>query len=184
VLGLQFKLGPKSFFQTNTPQAEQLYAKAIQMAQLSGEETVFDLYCGTGTITSCVARTAHHAVGIDSVKEAIEDARDNARHNGISNIGFEVGDLKDVEPEGLIAKHGHPDVIITDPPRAGMHKDVVLAILKMQPARVVYISCNPATQARDLAILLSDYEISGIQPVDMFPHTHHLENIVALRRKL
>jgi 23S rRNA (uracil1939-C5)-methyltransferase len=184
VLGLQFKLGPKSFFQTNTPQAEQLYAIAIQMAQLSGEETVFDLYCGTGTITSCVARTAHHAVGIDSVKEAIEDARDNARHNGISNIGFEVGDLKDVEPEGLIAKHGHPDVIITDPPRAGMHKDVVLAILKMQPARVVYISCNPATQARDLAILLSDYEISGIQPVDMFPHTHHLENIVALRRKL
>jgi 23S rRNA (uracil1939-C5)-methyltransferase len=181
--GLSFKIGPKSFFQTNTMQTEWLYAKALEMAQLTGSETVYDLYCGTGTITNFVAQKAQKAIGIESIKEAIDDARENARLNEIANSHFVVGDIKDVLDESFIDKYGRPDVIITDPPRAGMHKDVVDAILQLKPQKIVYVSCNPATQARDLGFLVGDYEIEEVQPFDMFPHTHHLENIVSLKKK-
>jgi 23S rRNA (uracil1939-C5)-methyltransferase len=181
---LEFKLGPKSFFQTNTLQTQKLYNKTLEMAQLTGVETVFDLYCGTGTITNFVAQKANRAVGIETIKEAIDDARENAKNNGISNSEFVVGDIKDALGDNFIAKYGQADVIITDPPRAGMHRDVITTILKMSPEKIVYVSCNPATQARDLAFLIDDYEIIEIQPFDMFPHTHHLENIVSLKKRI
>jgi 23S rRNA (uracil1939-C5)-methyltransferase len=181
---LAFKLGPKSFFQTNSLQTQKLYSKTLEMAQLSGEETVFDLYCGTGTITNFVAQKAKRAVGIETVREAIEDARENAKNNGICKSEFVVGDIKDVLDDDFIAKYGHPDVVIVDPPRAGMHRDAVAGILKMSPEKFVYISCNPATQARDLAFVTDAYEIMEIQPFDMFPHTHHLENIVLLKKRV
>ncbi|MCG8309895.1 MAG: 23S rRNA (uracil(1939)-C(5))-methyltransferase RlmD [Cytophagales bacterium] len=178
---LTFRIGPKSFFQTNTEQASKLYAKALEMANLTGNETVYDLYTGTGTIASYVAKKAMKVIGIETVREAIDDARKNAELNGISNVEFIAGDIKDTLNADFFEKHGKPDVIITDPPRAGMHTEVIKAILHAQPNRIVYISCNPATQARDLEILSDLYSIAEVQPVDMFPHTHHVENIVLLK---
>lgn len=181
--GLRFKIGPKSFYQTNSEQAYNLYAKTREMAELTGQETVYDLYTGTGTIANFVARKARNVIGIEYVPEAIEDAKVNSAINGIDNTLFYAGDMKDVLNEEFIARHGHPDVIITDPPRAGMHPDVVQTILKAAPERIVYVSCNSATQARDLQLIDHAYEIVGVQPVDMFPHTHHVENIVALKKR-
>lgn len=180
---LSFKIGPKSFFQTNSGQTGILYARVMEMARLSGNEIVYDLYCGTGTITNFMAQKSKKATGIETIKEAIDDARENAALNEIGNSHFVVGDIKDVLDEKFISTYGQPDVIITDPPRTGMHKDVVQAILALKPARIVYVSCNPATQARDLALLVDDYHIDEVQPFDMFPHTHHLENIVSLSKK-
>lgn len=179
---LIFKIGPKSFFQTNTEQAQKLYAKAMEMAKLQGDEIVYDLYTGTGTIANYVAKNVHKVVGIETIKEAIDDARENANLNNISNCSFITGDIKDTLTKEFIEQNGNPDVIITDPPRAGMHIDVVETILQAKPNRIIYISCNPATQARDLARLTDEYEIEEIQPFDMFPHTHHLENIASLKR--
>ena len=181
--GLSFKIGPKSFYQTNSRQAYRLYSVARDFAALTGNEVVYDLYTGTGTIAQFVSRKAARVFGIEYVPEAIEDAKDNARRNGIDNCSFFAGDMKDVLNEAFIAKHGHPDVIILDPPRAGIHPDVADVILKAAPDRMVYVSCNPASQARDLAILCRDYTITAVQPVDMFPHTMHVENVVALKRK-
>jgi 23S rRNA (uracil1939-C5)-methyltransferase len=181
--GLSFKIGPKSFYQTNSRQAYRLYSVARDFAALEGREVVYDLYTGTGTIAQFVSRKAAKVFGIEYVPEAIEDARDNARRNGIDNCEFFAGDMKDVLNEAFIRKHGHPDVIILDPPRAGIHPDVAQVILKAAPDRMVYVSCNPASQARDLAILCRDYQITAVQPVDMFPHTMHVENVVALQRK-
>ena len=178
--GLRFKIGPKSFYQTNSRQAYNLYKVARDFAQLSGSELVYDLYTGTGTIANFVSRSAKKVVGIEYVPEAIEDAKENSRVNGIENTLFFAGDMKDVLTEEFIATHGRPDVIITDPPRAGMHDDVIAAILLAEPQRVVYVSCNPATQARDLNLLDSKYRVARVQPVDMFPHTHHVENVVLL----
>jgi len=178
--GLIFKIGPKSFFQTNSKQALLLYRKAIEMAGLKGGENIYDLYTGTGTIANFVARKAKQVVGIESVKEAIDDAIFNSEQNGINNTIFYTGDMKDLLNERLFEKHGKPDVVITDPPRAGMHENVVKAILNAAPEKIVYVSCNPATQARDLALLKEKYKVTGIQAVDMFPHTHHVENIVSL----
>jgi 23S rRNA (uracil1939-C5)-methyltransferase len=180
---LSFKLGPEWFFQTNSYQTELLYLKALEMAALNGEEIVYDLYCGTGTITNFLAKRAKKVVGIESVKEAVDDATENAKINGITNTSFVVGDIKDALDESFISNHGRPDVVISDPPRAGMHKDVIAGIMQLEPNKIVYISCNPATQARDLSILVKDYEILEIQPFDMFPHTHHLENIVSLVKR-
>lgn len=180
---LRFKVGPKSFYQTNTEQAYILYKVARDMAGLSGNELVYDLYTGTGTIANFVARHARKVIGIEYVPEAIEDAKTNSNINGIANTEFFAGDMKDVLNSDFIASHGRPDVIITDPPRAGMHPDVVNAILLAAPLRIVYVSCNPATQARDLSLLDSCYEVSRIQPVDMFPHTQHVENVVLLVRR-
>ena len=182
--GLRFKVGPKSFYQTNTEQAYHLYSVARQFAQLSGNELVYDLYTGTGTIANFVARQAKHVIGIEYVPEAIEDDKENNRLNGIANTEFYAGDMKDILTEDFIQKHGRPDVIITDPPRAGMHNDVVNVILKAAPRRVVYVSCNPATQARDLALMDYDYHVSAVQPVDMFPHTPHVENVVLLEKRI
>ena len=156
---------------------------AREFADLQGNEVVYDLYTGTGTIAQFVSKKAAKVFGIEYVPEAIEDARDNARRNNITNCEFFAGDMKDVLNEGFIAKHGRPDVIILDPPRAGIHPDVAQVILKAAPERMVYVSCNPASQARDLAILCKDYIITAVQPVDMFPHTMHVENVVALKRK-
>ncbi|MEX0982848.1 MAG: 23S rRNA (uracil(1939)-C(5))-methyltransferase RlmD [Bacteroidales bacterium] len=181
--GLKFKIGPKSFFQTNTMQALQLYGKTKEFAGLTGSENVYDLYTGTGTIANYVASGAKKVVGIESVPEAIEDAEINAALNGITNTVFRAGDMKDLFTEGFIAEHGRPDVIITDPPRAGMHPDVVAQLLKAAPERIVYVSCNPATQARDVQLLSEGYNVLKSQPVDMFPHTHHIENILLLERK-
>jgi len=178
---LNFKIGPKSFFQTNIEQTEKLYAKALEMARLKGDEIIYDLYTGTGTIANYVAEKAKKVIGIESIKEAIDDARENANLNNITNTTFVVGDIKDTLNAGFFEKYGNPDVIITDPPRAGMHNDVVETIIKAKPNRIVYISCNPATQARDLERLTDEYEIEEVQPFDMFPHTHHLENIVSLK---
>ncbi|WP_347840275.1 23S rRNA (uracil(1939)-C(5))-methyltransferase RlmD [uncultured Draconibacterium sp.] len=182
--GLKFKIGPKSFYQTNSSQAYELYKITRDFAELNGTETVYDLYTGTGTIANFVARKAQKVVGIEYVPEAIEDAKLNAELNGISNASFFAGDMKDVLNEEFIKQHGRPEVVITDPPRAGMHADVVQTIISMQPEKIVYVSCNPATQARDLAMLDSLYQIEKIQPVDMFPHTHHVENVVMLRKRL
>lgn len=179
--GLRFKIGPKSFFQTNTEQAQKLYSKAMEMAKLEGDELVYDLYTGTGTIANYIARNAGTVIGIESISEAIDDARENTKMNNISNCSFVVGDIKDTLADEFFEQNGAPDVIITDPPRAGMHIDVVEKILLAKPKRIVYISCNPATQARDLAILTQHYFIEEVQPFDMFPHTHHLENIVSLK---
>ena len=181
--GLRFKVGPKSFYQTNTDQAYHLYSVARQFAGLTGEEIVYDLYTGTGTIANFVARSAKKVVGIEYVPEAIEDAKVNSDINGIGNTLFFAGDMKDIITDEFIAGHGRPDVIITDPPRAGMHPDVVETILRAKPRRIVYVSCNPATQARDLQLLDRLYKVVAVQPVDMFPHTPHVENVVALELK-
>ena len=180
---LQFKVGPKSFYQTNTEQAYELYKVARDFAGLTGEELVFDLYTGTGTIANFVAHRACKVIGIEYVPEAIEDARVNSAVNNIQNTLFFAGDMKDILTEEFLDLHGRPDVIITDPPRAGMHADVVATILKAAPKRIVYVSCNPATQARDLALLETEYVITAVQPVDMFPHTHHVENVVLLEKR-
>lgn len=181
--GLKFKIGPKSFYQTNTKQAYKLYSIAREYAALTGSEVVYDLYTGTGTIAQFVSSKAAKVVGIEYVPEAIEDARINAAGNGITNCDFYAGDMKDVLTDEFVQKHGHPDVIILDPPRAGIHPDVAKVILNAAPERMVYVSCNPASQARDLEILCRDYVITAVRPVDMFPQTHHVENVVALRRK-
>ncbi len=181
--GLRFKIGPKSFYQTNSRQAYRLYSVAREFAALQGHEVVYDLYTGTGTIAQFVSKKASKVIGIEYVPEAIADAELNARANGITNCEFFAGDMKDVLNEAFIHAHGKPDVIILDPPRAGIHPDVAQVILKAAPARMVYVSCNPASQARDLAVLCRDYEITAVQPVDMFPHTMHVENVVALKRK-
>ena len=181
--GLRFKVGPKSFYQTNTEQAYELYKVARDFAALTGDELVYDLYTGTGTIANFVARQARQVVGIEYVPEAIEDAKVNAALNGLDNTLFYAGDMKDILTTGFIERHGKPDVIITDPPRAGMHADVVNAILFAAPRRIVYVSCNPATQARDLALFDTDYRVTKVQPVDMFPQTHHVENVVCLERR-
>lgn len=180
---LVFKIGPKSFFQTNTSQTAKLYRKAVEVAGLCGKETVYDLYCGTGTIANFVAQSAEKVIGIEVINEAVEDARENAMLNGISNATFIAGDIKDMLSSSFTLTHGLPDVIITDPPRAGMHEDAVNGIITLNPRRIIYISCNPATQARDLIKLCEHYTIVEVQPFDMFPHTHHLENIVSLKRK-
>ena len=180
---LRFKVGPKSFYQTNTLQALRLYQVARQLAGLTGSELVYDLYTGTGTIANFVARHARQVIGIEYVPEAIEDARVNSRLNGIDNTLFYAGDMKDLLTDDFISRHGRPDVIITDPPRAGMHADVVATILRAAPERIVYVSCNPATQARDLQLLDTLYAVAQVQPVDMFPHTPHVENVVLLQRR-
>ena len=177
---LRFRIGPKSFYQTNTGQALQLYRKAREFAGLTGTQTVYDLYTGTGTIAQFVSASASKVIGIEYVPEAIEDARENARVNGITNCEFFAGDMKDILTDAFIAKHGKPDVMIVDPPRAGMHPDVVQTILRASPARIVYVSCNPASQARDIALMADKYKITAVQPVDMFPHTQHVENICKL----
>lgn len=181
--GLRFKVGAKSFYQTNTEQANVLYSVAREFAQLSGSELVYDLYTGTGTIANFVARRARQVIGIEYVPEAIEDAKTNSEINGIGNTLFYAGDMKDILNDDFIARHGSPDVIITDPPRAGMHPDVVATLLRTAPRRIVYVSCNPATQARDLALLDTEYAVKAVQPVDMFPHTPHVENVVALEKR-
>ena len=180
---LKFKVGPKSFYQTNTEQAYHLYSVAREFAGLTGNEMVYDLYTGTGTIANFVARQARQVIGIEYVPEAIEDAKVNSEINGISNTLFYAGDMKDILTDDFIAEHGRPDVIITDPPRAGMHPDVVKTILNAAPKRIVYVSCNPATQARDLQDLDTQYKVVAVQPVDMFPHTPHVENVVLLEQR-
>ena len=181
--GLRFKVGPKSFYQTNSGQAYNLYKVARDFAGLTGNEVVYDLYTGTGTIANFVAAKAKKVVGIEYVEDAIVDARVNAELNGFDNLTFFAGDMKDILTRDFISEHGRPDVIITDPPRAGMHADVVDTILFAAPERIVYVSCNPATQARDLQLLDVDYRVVAVQPVDMFPHTHHVENVVLLERR-
>ena len=181
--GLRFKVGPKSFYQTNSEQAYNLYKVAREFAGLTGNELVYDLYTGTGTIANFVARQARKVVGIEYVPEAIEDAKVNSALNGIDNTLFYAGDMKDILTNDFIAEHGRPDVIITDPPRAGMHNDVTDVILAAEPKCIVYVSCNPATQARDLQLLDGKYKVTAVQPVDMFPHTHHVENVVQLERR-
>ena len=181
--GLKFKVGPKSFYQTNTDQAYLLYKVAREFAQLTGEEIVYDLYTGTGTIANFVAHKAKKVIGIEYVPEAIEDAKVNSQVNGIENTSFFAGDMKDILTDDFIAGHGRPDVIITDPPRAGMHPDVISVIMKARPKRIVYVSCNPSTQARDLQLLDAEYKVVKVQPVDMFPHTPHVENVVLLELK-
>lgn len=181
--GLRFKVGPKSFFQTNSAQAYNLYKVARDFAGLTGGETVYDLYTGTGTIAQFVSRQAAKVIGIEYVPEAIEDAIVNAKANGITNCEFFAGDMKDVLNAGFISVHGRPDVIILDPPRAGIHPDVAKVILEAAPEKIVYVSCNPASQARDLSVLCEKYDIAAVQPVDMFPHTQHVENVCKLIRK-
>ncbi len=181
--GLRFKVGAKSFFQTNSTQAHQLYRVVREFAGLTGKERVYDLYTGTGTIANFVSRQAGKVVGIEYVPEAIADAKENAALNDITNTFFFAGDMKDLLTETFIARHGQPDVVITDPPRAGMHPGVVRTLLAAAPSRIVYVSCNPATQARDLALLDTGYRLVAVQPVDMFPHTHHVENVVLLERR-
>lgn len=178
--GLRFRIGPKSFYQTNSHQAYNLYKVAREYAGLTGEELVYDLYTGTGTIANFVARQARKVIGIEYVEDAIRDAKLNAEVNRLANTDFYAGDMKDVLTDEFVAAHGHPDVMIVDPPRAGMHADVVNVILNAEPSRIVYVSCNPATQARDIAMLDAKYRVTAIRPVDMFPHTHHVENVVRL----
>ena len=180
---LRFKVGPKSFYQTNTEQAYILYKVTREFAGLSGNELVYDLYTGTGTIANFVAKQAKKVIGIEYVPEAIEDAKVNSSVNNIGNTLFYAGDMKDILNREFIEKHGRPDVVITDPPRAGMHQDVIDTILFAEPKRIVYVSCNPATQARDLQLLDSIYRVTKIQPVDMFPHTQHVENVVLLEHR-
>ncbi len=177
---LEFRVGPKSFYQTNSMGAYELYKVVREFAELSGEQLVYDLYTGTGTIANFVQSKAKKVIGIEYVEEAIADARINSQVNGIDNTEFYAGDMKDVLTDEFIACHGRPDVMIVDPPRAGMHEDVVKVILNAEPSRIVYVSCNPATQARDLALLDGKYCVEKVQPVDMFPHTHHVENVVSL----
>jgi len=180
---LKFKVGPKSFYQTNSEQAYKLYQTVLQFAGLTGNEIVYDLYTGTGTIAGFIAKHAMKVIGVEYVPEAIEDAKENALLNSITNAAFYSGDIKDILTPGFIQQHGHPEVIITDPPRAGMHGDVIKLLLDILPRKIVYVSCNPATQARDISLLNEKYVIKKIQPVDMFPHTHHVENVVWLERE-
>lgn len=180
---LKFKIGPKSFYQTNSEQAYKLYSVAKEFAALTGNEVVYDLYTGTGTIAQFISDKASKVIGIEYVKEAIEDARINAEANGITNCTFFDGDMKDILTTDFIKEHGKPEVMIIDPPRAGMHPDVVRVIMEAAPERIVYVSCNPASQARDLAMMSPMYEITAVQPVDMFPHTMHVENVCALKLK-
>ena len=177
----QFKIGPKSFFQTNTKQAEKLYTITKEFAELTGSETVYDLYCGTGSIGLFVSKHAKKIIGVEMIPAAIDDAKENAALNHISHAEFFAGDVIDVCNDEFFIKHGRPDVIITDPPRAGMHDKLVKKILEIAAPVVVYVSCNPATQARDLNLLNEKYTITRVQPVDMFPHTHHIENVVQLK---
>ncbi|MDE0558389.1 23S rRNA (uracil(1939)-C(5))-methyltransferase RlmD [Algoriphagus sp. NF] len=181
--GLKFRIGPKSFYQTNSDQAYELYKVARDFAELKGDEVVYDLYTGTGTIANFVAKQAQQVIGVEYVEAAIEDAKLNSEINGITNTQFYAGDMKDVLNEEFIAKHAAPDVIITDPPRAGMHEDVVKMLLRLAAPTIVYVSCNPATQARDVALLAEKYQVERIQPVDMFPQTYHVENVVRLTLK-
>jgi 23S rRNA (uracil1939-C5)-methyltransferase len=180
--GLQFRIGPKTFCQTNTNQGIELYRKVKEFAMLSGNEVVYDLYTGAGTIANYVACDAQKVIGIEYVAEAVADAEINSAINNISNTAFFAGDMKDILSENFFAENGTPDVIITDPPRAGMHSDVVKAILRATPSKIVYVSCNPATQARDLQMMSDSYSVTKVQPVDMFPHTLHVENIVLLEK--
>jgi len=177
----EFKIGPKSFFQTNTRQAEKLYQVTNDFAELTGKEIVYDLYCGTGSIGIFVSKMAKKVIGVELIPAAIEDAKENAQLNHLSNTSFFAGDVIDICSDDFFAAHGKPDVIITDPPRAGMHEKIVRKILEMSAPTVVYVSCNPATQARDLSLLNEKYAVTKIQPVDMFPHTHHIENVVQLK---
>lgn len=178
-----FKIGPKSFFQTNTYQGEALYRVARDFAALSGTEIVYDLYCGTGSIGIFVSRKARKVIGIELISEAIDDARENAARNGVENAAFFAGDVVDICDDAFFTAHGQPDVIITDPPRAGMHEKLIHKLLQIAAPKIVYVSCNPATQARDLALLNELYAVTKVQPVDMFPHTHHIENVVLLEKK-
>jgi 23S rRNA (uracil1939-C5)-methyltransferase len=179
---LEFRVGPKSFYQTNSDQAYQLYRLAWEMAKIQSHELVYDLYTGTGTIANFISGQAKKVIGLEYVADAIEDAKVNSKINQVTNTEFYAGDMKDLLTEKFLSQHGKPDVIITDPPRAGMHEDVTRMMLKANPERIVYVSCNAATQARDLKILCEKYSIEAVQPVDMFPHTMHVENIVSLRR--
>jgi len=181
--GLYFSINAKSFYQTNSEQAYELYKITRDFAGLTGNEVVYDLYTGTGTIAQFVSKNAKKVIGLEAVPEAIADAKENAKRNNINNCDFFVGDMKVVFNEAFIAKNGHPDVIITDPPRDGMHKDVIEQILKIAPQKVVYVSCNSATQARDLALMDEKYKVTRVRPVDMFPQTHHVENVVLLERR-
>jgi len=178
--GLRFKINAKSFYQTNSAQAYELYKLTRAFAELKGDELVYDLYTGTGTIAQFVAKQVKKVVGVEAVPDAITAAKENAKLNGIDNVEFYVGDMKNVFNQEFINTHGHPDIIITDPPRDGMHKDVVKQILNISPKKIVYVSCNSATQARDLALMDATYKVTKVQPVDMFPQTHHVENIVLL----
>jgi 23S rRNA (uracil1939-C5)-methyltransferase len=178
---LTFRIGPKSFYQTNSLQAERLYEVAARMAALTGQETVYDLYTGTGTIANYVARNAKKVIGVEYVPEAIEDAKVNSQINAITNTAFFAGDMKDVLSEAFVEKNGRPDVIIVDPPRAGMHEDVVEMLQRIKPDRLVYVSCNPATQARDIEWLSEAFSVEEIQPVDMFPQTQHVENVILMK---
>jgi len=179
----EFKIGPKSFFQTNTKQGEELYKVTRDFAELSGTETVYDLYCGTGSIGIFLSAKAKKIIGVEMVEAAIEDAKENAVLNHLTGTAFFAGDVIDICNDDFFATHGRPDVIITDPPRAGMHEKLVRKILEMEAPIVVYVSCNPATQARDLNLLDEKYAVTKVQPVDMFPHTHHIENVVQLKLK-
>jgi 23S rRNA (uracil1939-C5)-methyltransferase len=181
--GLQFSINAKSFYQTNSEQAYELYKITRDFAGLTGNELVYDLYTGTGTIAQFVSKQAKKVIGVEAVPEAILDAKENAKRNNITNCEFFVGDMKNVFNDAFIAQHGHPDVIITDPPRDGMHADVVKQIMNIAPDKVVYVSCNSATQARDLALMDEKYKVTRVRPVDMFPQTHHVENVVLLERR-
>ena len=178
--GLRYKVGPKSFYQTNSRQAYELYKITRDFADLKGDELVYDLYTGAGTIANFVAKKAREVVGVEYVPTAIEDAKENSAINGVTNTKFYAGDMKDVLTRDFIAEHGKPDVVITDPPRAGMHADVVARLLEMESPKIVYVSCNAATQARDLQLMDEKYKVVRIKPVDMFPHTQHVENVVLL----
>jgi 23S rRNA (uracil1939-C5)-methyltransferase len=180
---LTFRIGPKSFYQTNSHQAEQLYLKVKAMAEIKNDEIVYDLYTGTGTIANYVAHMAKKVVGLEYVPEAIADANVNSRINKINNTEFIAGDIKELLTDNFIRQHGQPDIIITDPPRAGMHPAVTEMLNQVKASRIVYVSCNPATQARDISLLSALYYVDALQPVDMFPHTHHVENIVLLKLK-
>jgi 23S rRNA (uracil1939-C5)-methyltransferase len=177
---LEFRVGPKSFYQTNSDQAYELYKIAWQMAELNGTELVYDLYTGTGTIANFIAGNAKKVIGLEYVAASIADAKVNSQLNKITNTDFYAGDMKDLLNESFLSQHGRPDTVITDPPRGGMHEDVCKMLLKAQPNKIVYVSCNAATQARDLKILSERYEVTAVQPVDMFPHTVHVENVAAL----
>jgi len=181
--GLKFRIKPKSFFQTNSWQTENLYRKVMEYARIRPGDTVYDLYSGTGTMSLLAARHAGKVIGLETVDQAVEDARENARLNGIRNVFFEQGDVKHLFTDALISRHGMPDILITDPPREGMHREVVEQILQVRPKRIVYVSCNAATQARDIALMKNFYELRSIQPVDMFPQTYHAENIAVLELK-
>lgn len=178
--GVRFKIGPKSFFQTNTKQAERLFGIIEDFAQFNGTENVYDLYTGIGSIALFIANKVKHVVGIEEIEPAIEDARENAAHNNINNTTFYAGDVKNILTDAFRDTHGKPDVLITDPPRAGMHQQVVTYLLELEAPKIIYVSCNPATQARDLTLLNVKYDITKVRPVDMFPHTHHVENVALL----